>query len=164
MEHNEQIIHQTQTKYIQDKIDLIELYPDSDRIQWLRSRPWFNTSHDQINSILEKIAPKTHLVAAPHEHVPVNTIISFGKIIELPAITYEMEHGHCHDNCEILYHNEIISNVYTGYALSSDGLWRFHSWGLDHENFILETTSDRLLYFGVPIYSKSGSKTKSKTK
>ena len=36
----------------------------------------------------------------------------------------------------------------TGYALSGDGLWRQHSWGLRREG-ILETTVERAKYFGV---------------
>ena len=40
----------------------------------------------------------------------------------------------------------------TGYALSEDGLWRSHSWGLTQARnraVIIETTVSRERYFGV---------------
>ena len=36
----------------------------------------------------------------------------------------------------------------TGYALSDDGLWRQHSWGLLTDDRVVETTVARLRYFG----------------
>jgi YD repeat-containing protein len=37
----------------------------------------------------------------------------------------------------------------TGYALSSDLLWREHSWAWDSEGRLIETTETRTRYFGV---------------
>lgn len=36
----------------------------------------------------------------------------------------------------------------SGYALSADGLWRQHSWGILRDG-ILETTERRIKYFGL---------------
>lgn len=41
-----------------------------------------------------------------------------------------------------------IIGIATGYALSEDGLWRQHSWGLLRDG-ILETTELRVKYFGI---------------
>ena len=43
----------------------------------------------------------------------------------------------------------------TGYALSDDGLWRQHTWGL-LRNGVLETTEVRLRYFGIPASQTCG--------
>ena len=61
----------------------------------------------------------------------------------------EMQTSGCHDNCEILNLFNDSNKVFTGYALSSDGLWRFHSWCVDENNYIIETTESRLLYYGI---------------
>jgi hypothetical protein len=42
---------------------------------------------------------------------------------------------------------EELVAVATGYALSDDGLWRQHSWGM-RRDAIIETTEARVLYFG----------------
>ena len=53
----------------------------------------------------------------------------------------------CHHNTANLYMKEKIDQIVTGYALSSDGLWRQHSWGL-LKNKTVETTERRIKYFG----------------
>ena len=60
-----------------------------------------------------------------------------------------MAQSNCHGNCEKLLNKKLIQNIYSGYALSSDGLWRFHSWGFDFESNLIETTEPRLLYYGI---------------
>jgi hypothetical protein len=50
-----------------------------------------------------------------------------------------------------------------GYALSafgdselSDGAWREHSWAMSADGYIIETTSPRTVYFGVPVTVRPG--------
>ena len=64
----------------------------------------------------------------------------------------------CHSNSAELWFNN--RNAYknghavvlcTGYALSADGLWRQHSWLIHvkpRSNVIIETTTDRVAYYG----------------
>lgn len=62
----------------------------------------------------------------------------------------------CHGNSSRIWEKaqkENNPNIYlaTGYALSDDGMWRCHSWCVDtsnEETRIIETTVERLLYFG----------------
>lgn len=58
----------------------------------------------------------------------------------------------CHRNASRLWEaNKDKSRICTGYALSSDGMWRQHSWCIWHKsrsNQIVETTEPRILYFG----------------
>jgi hypothetical protein len=45
--------------------------------------------------------------------------------------------------------------LHTGWALSSDGIWRPHTWGYwSGVNQIIETTSLRTLYFGMRLAGK----------
>ena len=56
----------------------------------------------------------------------------------------------CHQNVASVWkaHKFGIVGICTGYALTEDGLWRQHSWGLLREA-LLETTEPRVKYFGI---------------
>lgn len=56
----------------------------------------------------------------------------------------------CHANsAEIWYENQERFGLMTGYALSSDGMWRQHSWCVIIDNgIVLESTEPRVGYFG----------------
>lgn len=54
----------------------------------------------------------------------------------------------CHHNSSLLWiKSKEKIKICTGFALSDDGVWRVHSWGLEN-NTIIETTEKRLLYYG----------------
>jgi len=134
--------------HIQNNINKIVEYPDPDRIKFLTTRIWYNDAHLKMNNILQKIIPKTHIVSCIHEHFSTEKIILTGKLLTNTVKLFPIETSQCHDNCEILLACKKINHIYTGYALSPDGLWRYHSWGIDKNNTIIETTEPRLLYFG----------------
>ncbi len=64
----------------------------------------------------------------------------------------------CHANTARLHEaNEDNSRIVTGYALSPDGLWRQHTWGLtgtEGRGRIVETTQKRVRYFGFILTPK----------
>lgn len=129
-------------------------YPDESQIQFLTSRPWYSKEHDQLNLILNSIVPQTHIVAPFGAHVQIDTNqVMLTNPAELNVKLIKMIQSGCHDNCEILFENGKINKICTGYALSKDGLWRFHSWGFDNENNLVETTEPRLLYWGNVVLS-----------
>ena len=71
------------------------------------------------------------------------------------SITYRrMEPSQCHLNVARLWNERKkgsrLIGVGTGYALSDDGLWRGHSWGLTKKG-IIETTVRRVKYFGLSL-------------
>jgi hypothetical protein len=61
-----------------------------------------------------------------------------------------MRSGACHANISYLWmrRRRYMVGIGTGYALSADGLWRQHSWGVRRQG-ILETTAPREKYFGI---------------
>jgi hypothetical protein len=57
----------------------------------------------------------------------------------------------CHGNASRIWLDGRVAMIGTGYALSGDGLWRQHSWGLTRREEVVETTVERLLYYGVVL-------------
>jgi hypothetical protein len=54
----------------------------------------------------------------------------------------------CHANVAALWRRG-EAQIVTGYALSADGLWRQHSWGLTTNDCVIESTLARVRYFGI---------------
>jgi hypothetical protein len=59
----------------------------------------------------------------------------------------------CHPNAAMMFvRSRRRVRIASGYALSADGLWRQHSWGVDVEDGrIIETTERRLRYYGIVL-------------
>lgn len=75
-------------------------------------------------------------------------VVSNGRAFKLKR----MATRRCHTNSATLAEENPNIDIYTGLALSRDGVWRVHSWVYDneHENFI-ETTERRVKYFGYKL-------------
>jgi len=70
-----------------------------------------------------------------------------------------MAPSECHANAARLWAQSRGSEkIWTGFALSTDGLWRQHSWA-DDGHGIIETTEPRISYFGVGLSMKDSVKT-----
>lgn len=94
-----------------------------------------------------------HVVAPPRSPDPdVDALLVAGYLFHADAV--KMVQGHasqCHSNVSRLWmENPEKFTIVVGYALSSDGLWRQHTWGL-HDGDVVETTESRLLYWGVSL-------------
>ena len=115
----------------------------------LRNR--WNSYHCRMNYVLNRIVPDTCFVAIPWDkEIVLKMLTSTEWNIRIPEqddiIYVEMEAGKCHDNVKQLYDECQIEEPHEGYALSKDGLWRNHSWGIDANGKIVETTEKRLCY------------------
>ena len=62
----------------------------------------------------------------------------------------KMRSNSCHQNASTVWQSQVprLIAIGTGYALSEDGLWRQHSWGVLRDG-LLETTESRVKYFGL---------------
>jgi hypothetical protein len=92
----------------------------------------------------------THLVAPPDLDADVPRLIDAGFVMAGPVLRRSMRRSDAHRNVAEIWaarQRELVG-IGTGYALSVDGLWHQHSWGLRREG-ILETTVPRVKYFGV---------------
>ena len=80
----------------------------------------------------------------------------------LGAIMLEGQQGHCHHNTAAMFAKTELwrfggradlpkIKIATGWALSDDGIWRSHSWGVLRDGTVVETTCSRIGYFGVVL-------------
>jgi hypothetical protein len=90
------------------------------------------------------------LVAPPRLDPTVPLLIIAGFVMAGSVQRVTMEESRCHQNAARVWSEKYqgIVAIGTGYALSEDGLWRQHSWGVLREG-ILETTVPRAKYFGL---------------
>jgi hypothetical protein len=58
--------------------------------------------------------------------------------------------GDCHNNVGQLFQKGTVGQWIIGFALSEDGLWRHHSWGMK-DGQLVETTEVQLIYLGVDV-------------
>jgi hypothetical protein len=93
-----------------------------------------------------------YLVAPPKPDADISALLEHGLVISGPLKLKAMKASSCHQNIAALWQSgrSALVAVSTGYALSDDGLWRQHSWGILREG-ILETTVPRLKYFGLVL-------------
>jgi hypothetical protein len=90
------------------------------------------------------------LVAPPRPDQDIPMLLEQGFLTSGPIKLKVMKSSSCHQNVASIWTQKKfgIVGVATGYALSDDGLWRQHSWGILRDG-LLETTEARLKYFGV---------------
>lgn len=90
------------------------------------------------------------LVAPPKPDEDIPSILKSGFLVGGRILFKPMTRSSCHQNVSRLWKNRRsgIIGIATGYALSADGLWRQHSWGLRRDG-VLETTELRTKYFGL---------------
>ena len=78
-----------------------------------------------------------------------------GLFIDRPSdIIVQGEMCQCHKNSIMLWKTHKKKyKMMTGYALSEKGTWHQHSWLIDENNRIIETTEKRVKYFGYVLNS-----------
>ncbi len=96
------------------------------------------------------------LVAPPNPDPDVSALLVSGFTIGSKVIFKPMKSSSCHENVASLWRGRKFDliGIATGYALSEDGLWRQHSWGVLRDG-VLETTEVRVKYFGIVLQGKS---------
>jgi hypothetical protein len=92
----------------------------------------------------------TYIVAPSKPDPDVPALIESGFVMGGFATLKRLAASACHQNVSAIWsaRKHGIIGIGTGYALTEDGLWRQHTWGLLREG-LLETTEMRLKYFGI---------------
>lgn len=87
------------------------------------------------------------------EHDDYSKLLKNGQFVLGSNIKmWKLADGRCHQNVEYIITRWPHFEGFTGYALSQDGVWRYHSWVFDPvRDFIRETTEPRLIYYGIPF-------------
>ncbi|MCW4017883.1 MAG: hypothetical protein NWF00_04285 [Candidatus Bathyarchaeota archaeon] len=79
------------------------------------------------------------------------TLLDKGQIFHGKIISKSLTPCKCHSNCAQLWDKHPkIYRIATGWALSTDGIWRQHTWLLKGKA-IIETTKPRTLYYGIVL-------------
>ena len=125
----------------------------SERKLFLRDRLMKASAQQPEMGILRRILLRIagdELVAPPHADPNLQLLLQMGFVISGPVTLQRMRFSFCHSNVARLWrrNRSTLIGIGTGYALSDDGLWRQHSWGVRREG-LLETTELRTKYFGL---------------
>lgn len=132
---------------IVDKLSLTALTDKHKSI--LETKAWWTANHSILQKKLEELVPGTHVVAVPWDSKILKYALDNGaelRVVSSTDISMPMTSRACHNNCEYLLRKGVINEYHSGYALSEDRLWRFHSWGISPDNKIVETTEPRIAY------------------
>ncbi|BEL03928.1 hypothetical protein Q0Z83_021190 [Actinoplanes sichuanensis] len=84
-----------------------------------------------------------------------DALLADGSAVDARVEFVAGEPGECHHNVAALWIDGAIASIGTGYALSGDGLWRQHSWGLTRDGVLVETTDDRVGYVGITLPARA---------
>jgi len=85
----------------------------------------------------------------PEEHA--RELQERGEFNTSVGVPIDGRRSQCHTNAAQLWLDKKVCAIATGYALSDDGLWRQHSWGVDEDGRAVETTEERIAYFGFEL-------------
>ena len=96
-----------------------------------------------------------YVVAPPSVDRDVPALLERGLVMHGPIKVKRMRSSMCHQNIFTVWRSKVprLIAIGTGYALSEDGLWRQHSWGVLRDG-LLETTAIRSMYFGLLLQGK----------
>lgn len=148
-------------KHVASQIEPIE----SKTVTFLVTRPWWKDHHARLQTCLGLLVSGSHVVAPNYDddEIVIENMFKNGAtitIIDQDTKNYkllEMESSSCHDNAILLLAAGKVDQVKSGFALSKDGRWRFHSWCVKDcvkdsvkdsvkDKKIIETTEPRLIY------------------
>jgi hypothetical protein len=131
---------------------------DESQIEFLTTRPLWTKNHTELQTHISNLIPLTHLVSTypDPDNIHLRNNLDETKLRFIndsnDIILKEMITSGCHDNCQYLFDKKQVRELHIGYALSDDRLWRLHSWCVDFNDKIIETTQVRLAYLTMVIY------------
>lgn len=154
------LTYQKSGKYIRDdenKIQQIIEQLDPEEKKVFKSSYW-TPLHDIADEKIGQIIPGTHILAVADDYQVVKGLAEGKILFELLApdddssYVKPMKPSECHNNVCTLIKTGKEVKMYTGYALSHNRRWLFHSWGVDDKGRVVETTVPRLAYIGIVEY------------
>lgn len=141
---------------------------------WFAS--WLARDRDSLRRYEERSSPTPASIAAHNRRIRERDRQIALNLGLGPSLPYLGTHGRlwtgrvvrrrgrpcdCHRNAAALWFAGRAGGIGTGYALSDDGLWREHSWGLGLAGELIETTEPRTAYFGVELLGRRGCRLRS---
>lgn len=131
------------------------------RAKWLRKRPWWKQCHTKLQDEMNKFIPGTHICASMGEddYSVIKKILRGISVLNIgrKVLMRIMQPSACFYNTQVLLNKGKIKEIHKGFALSLDGVWRFHAWGIGFNNVIVETTEHRIAYLTGKILQRKKS-------
>jgi hypothetical protein len=129
---------------------------EAERAEWLRARSAEVLAAEPRAAEVERrlLDHGGHTVLLWSSMIGLDGFLAEGRYYPTSRIrSWKGEPSNCHGNAGLLYVlTQGLVRVMTGFALSADGLWRGHSWGVDQEDgWVVETTERRVRYYGYPV-------------
>ena len=126
--------------------------------EWLRKNKKESGLNKKLVNVLTDSFTNGTMVVVVDDDPDLSLIVQKGKEFSISGRIYKKgKPCSCHKNVSELYYNDEIDGIATGYALTDDGGWRSHTWGIKDDN-IVETTNKYLNYFGVILDKESSKK------
>lgn len=93
----------------------------------------------------------------PNKEPDLQKMLSNGRIFTpIDIIVEDIRDSKCHTNSRHLYlDRDDVTEIGTGWALSSDGKWRQHSWCMRGDEIVETTSIKREKYFGILLEGES---------
>jgi hypothetical protein len=91
------------------------------------------------------------VVPPPHPEPDLDELLASASGVAPDLRVLAGDENACHANAAVLWIDGAVAAIGTGYALSDDDLWRQHSWAVDADGTIVETTSARRAYVGLTL-------------
>lgn len=112
----------------------------------------FLASHPKYKALEEKLLSLGGEFVALELDSDLDALLKKGRVIDLPIQKVRGAVSRCHSNTAKLWDKNKDSGfqIWTGWVLDDDTIWRQHSWGVMGGK-IIETTEKREVYFGVEL-------------
>jgi hypothetical protein len=135
--------------------------PDQQTCVWWRSK-W----HGRLALLLQSLVPGSvvQFVGNDDELRHMEAMAGHSRLAVPDPSSMLMLRGvaqECHDNCFKLHSKGKIDLLFSGFALADDGVWQYHSWGIQLSTPTattgrwVETTSAHLVYVGHSLQDHS---------
>jgi hypothetical protein len=125
-------------------MEFITIQPQQKQTLRIQGRWW-----PRLAARLEPIGgTKIVIPLWPEQHL--HDLVWNGVSFNADHIDFKLgETSGCHRNVSRLYLAGDVAAIATGYGLTvDDGMWRQHTWGVDADGVVVETTVPRDAYFG----------------
>lgn len=134
---------------------------DSDWFAGLREKGFTANSvydkgqHEDLKIRLLDIGGEAVIIRPPDKHN--EDTMNRGEVFIKPKIKIILgDENECHRNsAKIWFEHTLKRQLWSGYALTEDGLWRQHTWVKDGST-VIETTEERIVYYGYKLNEREG--------
>jgi hypothetical protein len=125
---------------------------DPEWVEWARVKEKKNLQEwPELKPLQEKLLSLCGDWVALQPECDLKAILDRGRIFSGKIIFKKLASRNCHGNCcELWVENVGRYRIATGWALSTDGIWRQHTWLLSGKR-IIETTEPRIMYYGIEL-------------